>query len=51
MRIFHVSEEADIAVFEPRRPTRTDLDQNVGLVWAIDEARDVYKRQMPARSQ
>ena len=39
MRIFHVSEEADIAVFEPRRPTRTDLDQNVGLVWAIDEAR------------
>lgn len=39
MRLFHVSEEPDIAIFEPRFPTRKDLDQNIGLVWAIDEAR------------
>lgn len=39
MRIFHVSEQADIRLFVPRRPTREDLDQQVGLVWAIDEAR------------
>ena len=39
MRLFHVSEESDIKVFEPRLPTRKDLDQKVGLVWAIDEAR------------
>ena len=39
MRLFHVSEEADITVFHPRLPTRTDLDPAVGLVWAIDEAR------------
>lgn len=39
MRLFHVSEEPDIQVFEPRLPTRSDLDQTVGLVWAIDEAR------------
>lgn len=39
MRLFHVSEESDIQVFEPRLPTRRDLDQTVGLVWAIDEAR------------
>lgn len=38
MRLFHVSEEKDIAVFEPRFPTRTDLDKSIGLVWAIDEA-------------
>lgn len=25
--------------FTPRLPTRKDLNQNVGLVWAIDEAR------------
>ena len=37
MRLFHVSEEADIAVFHPRMPTRADLDPTVGLVWAIDE--------------
>ncbi|MBQ3591271.1 MAG: hypothetical protein II979_04960 [Clostridia bacterium] len=37
MRLFHVSEEADIAVFHPRLPTRTDLDPTIGLVWAIDE--------------
>ena len=39
MRLFHVSEEADITVFHPSLPTRTDLDPAVGLVWAIDEAR------------
>lgn len=39
MRLFHVSEEPDISVFYPRLPTRTDLNQNVGLVWAIDEER------------
>ena len=39
MRLFHVSEEPDIQVFEPRIPKRNDLDKSVGLVWAIDEAR------------
>lgn len=39
MLLFHVSEEPDIQVFKPRLPTRSDLDQTVGLVWAIDEAR------------
>lgn len=39
MRLFHVSEEENIEVFEPRLPSRNDLDKNVGLVWAIDEAR------------
>lgn len=39
MRLFHVSEESDIKVFHPRLPTRKDLDQSQGLVWAIDEAR------------
>jgi len=39
MRLFHVSEEENIKVFEPRLPTRDDLDKNVGLVWAVDEAR------------
>ena len=36
MRLFHVSEESGIRVFEPRIPLRKDLDQTVGLVWAID---------------
>ncbi len=39
MRLFHVSEESDIKIFEPRIPNRSDLDQSVGLVWAIDEKR------------
>lgn len=39
MRLFHVSEEANIFKFESRIPDRDDLDKNVGLVWAIDEAR------------
>lgn len=37
MRLYHVSEEADIKVFEPRIPTRTELDQNTPLVWAVNE--------------
>ncbi|MGE6300084.1 DUF6886 family protein, partial [Guptibacillus hwajinpoensis] len=37
MLIFHVSEEADIQEFHPRIPTRKDLDQSVGLVWAVNE--------------
>lgn len=37
MRLFHVSEESDISEFSPRIPSRTDLDQSVGLVWAINE--------------
>ena len=39
MRLFHVSEEANIEVFYPRTPERNDLDKNIGLVWAIDEER------------
>lgn len=39
MRLFHVSEESGIRVFEPRIPLRKVLDQTVGLVWAIDEKR------------
>lgn len=39
MRLFHVSEEENIQVFEPRLPSRDDLDKTIGLVWAIDEAR------------
>ena len=39
MRLFHVSEESNIEVFEPRLPLRKDLDPLVGLVWAIDESR------------
>lgn len=39
MRLFHVSEEPDIQLFEPRLPTRKDLDPTIGLVWAIDEKR------------
>lgn len=37
MRLFHVSEEKGIEVFEPRLPVRKDLDPGVGLVWALDE--------------
>ena len=39
MHLYHVSEEPDIQVFKPRLPERKDLDQNTGLVWAIDEER------------
>ncbi len=37
MRLFHVSEEGNIDIFNPRIPEREDLDKRVGLVWAIDE--------------
>lgn len=37
MRLFHVSEESDIKLFEPRIPIRTDLDPTTGLVWIINE--------------
>ena len=37
MRLFHVSEEPDIAQFTPRIPTREDLDKSKGLVWAIND--------------
>ena len=42
MRLFHVSEEENIRVFEPRIPVRNDFDKSVGLVWAIDEKRLAY---------
>ncbi|WP_244163223.1 DUF6886 family protein [Paenibacillus pectinilyticus] len=32
-----MSEESDISIFNPRIPTRQDLDQEKGLVWAINE--------------
>ncbi|WP_411268174.1 DUF6886 family protein [Paenibacillus sp. PL91] len=37
MRLFHVSEECDISIFKPRIPTRKDMNQEKGLVWAINE--------------
>lgn len=37
MRFFHVSEESNMDIFNPRIPERDDLDKSVGLVWAIDE--------------
>lgn len=39
MKLFHVSEESNIALFEPRIPDRDDLNKAIGLVWAIDEDR------------
>ncbi|MEG2290374.1 MAG: hypothetical protein RR891_07020 [Clostridium sp.] len=38
MRLFHVSEENDISIFNPRIPEREDLNKSIGLVWAINEA-------------
>ena len=38
MRLFHVSEESDIEIFIPRIPTRSDLNNSVGVVWAITES-------------
>ena len=37
MRLFHVSEEANIDVFIPRIPYRKDMDKSNGLVWALTE--------------
>lgn len=37
MRLFHVSEEANIQEFLPRIPYRKDMDKSKGLVWALTE--------------
>ena len=37
MKLYHVSEESDINQFSPRLPSRKDLNQNLGLVWALCE--------------
>lgn len=37
MRLFHVSEEANIDKFVPRIPYRKDMDKSKGLVWALKE--------------
>lgn len=37
MRLFHVSEESNIEIFNPRYPSRDDLDKSIGLVWAIND--------------
>ena len=37
MRLFHVSEQPDIAQFIPRPPERADLDQSKRFVWAVNE--------------
>ncbi len=37
MFLYHVSEEPNIEHFEPRLPSRKDLNPNVGLVWALCE--------------
>lgn len=33
MRLFHVSEEPDIQLFEPRKHSRNDLDKDLKLVF------------------
>ncbi len=35
--MYHVSEEANIKEFIPRTPTRSDMNPQVGLVWALCE--------------
>ena len=42
MRLFHVSEEADIAVFHPRLPNRSDLDPTVG--WSLCRMRNAKRK-------
>lgn len=37
MRLYHVSEEADIHAFVPRIPYRKDVDQSKGIVWSLTE--------------
>ncbi|MCL2364541.1 MAG: hypothetical protein FWC71_07760 [Defluviitaleaceae bacterium] len=37
MRLFHVSEDPNVAVFHPRLPRRAELDPDVGLVWSLTE--------------
>lgn len=36
MRLFHVSEESNITVFNPIKPYREDLKESPPLVWAIN---------------
>lgn len=36
-RLFHISDQAGIEIFEPRTPSRADIPQNP-IVWAVDEA-------------
>lgn len=37
MRLFHVSEDPNIEVFKPIIPYRKDMDQSIGVVWALCE--------------
>jgi len=37
MRLFHVSEEADIDTFIPRIPYRKDMDKSKGIIWSLTE--------------
>lgn len=37
MRLFHVSETPNITVFKTRKPKRSDLVNETGLVWALSE--------------
>ncbi len=37
MILYHVSENPNIELFEPRLPSRRDLNPDVGLVWALCE--------------
>lgn len=37
MRLFHVSEDNNIEIFEPRKPSRPDMQESASLVWAINE--------------
>lgn len=37
MRLFHVSEESNIEVFNPIKPYRIDMQESPPLVWAINE--------------
>jgi len=37
MKLYHVSEEESIEEFIPRVSYREDMDQNVGVVWAVCE--------------
>ena len=38
INLFHISEENDIEVFEPRKPVRPDMQNSPAFVWAINEA-------------
>ncbi|MDF2685591.1 MAG: hypothetical protein K0S55_772 [Clostridia bacterium] len=37
MKLFHVSEESDIKIFEPRKPVRKDMQSSPPLVWTLNE--------------